>query len=513
MRGRRPSRSRFGLIPAPTGGWDTFSPLDGMPPNNAVRLDNFLPETLRVKIRGGHVSYATGVASSTASVETLMEYSGLTGRKLFAIASTAVYDVSSSGTASSSLTGLSNARWQHTVFTPNGGTPTLMMCNGVDTPRQYAGSAWSTVSVSVSSGSAGELIHVASHANRLWWTRKNSMSVFYSAQAGALSGQMTELNLGPIFDGGGYLIGTASWSRDSGDGPDNLAVFLTNNGEAAVYSGTDPGSANTWAHVQTYNLPRPIGQRPFMKFNGDLLVLTEAGVIPFSQVLSTGFVNPAEQGLSARIAKALNEAVKAGGDLFGWQACYYKRGTQILFNVPVKDGRTYHQYVVNTQNYAWCRYIGMNAVCWATYDNDLYFGGTDGTVYKADTGTSDNGAAIRGDIRTAFSRFGEPRKKHFHMIRPQITSDGSLMVAVGLNIDFADKSPSSIPTTASGDGATWDVSEWDQADWAGGEQVVTPWLNVQGIGQSASFALRVDVSDIEVGLNAVDVLYEPGEYL
>lgn len=509
----RGARAQIASIPAPVGGWDAFSPLDGMPPQNAVRLDNFFPETARIKLRRGHAVHATEVASSTAAVETLMEYSGLSGNKLFAIASTAVYEVTTSGTASSSLTGLSNARWQHTVFTPSGGTPTLIMCNGADAPRQYAGATWSTCNISVSAGSTGELIHVTSHANRLWWVRKDSMDAFYSADAGALSGQMTQLNFGPNYSRGGYLVAIGSWSRDGGDGPDDLLAAITSNGEVAVYSGTDPSSSTDWAKIGVFTIGRPIGRRPLINFGGDLVVITESGFESLNTILPSAQINAREQALSGRIAKAVNDAARDAVTFFGWSAVFYPKGTQLIFNIPVKEGKTWHQYAMNTITGAWCRYVGMNAACWATLGNDLYFGGKDGKVYRADTGTSDNGTAIRGDVRTAFNRFGDPRKKKFNVIRPQITSDGSPDVAVGLNVDFADRSPASIPTAASGAGATWDAAVWDDAEWAGGEQIVTPWLNVQGIGHTASFALRVEVTDIEVGLNAVDIVYEPGEFI
>jgi len=95
-------------VPAPVGGWNARDSLTAMQPNEAVVLENWYPATTECILRNGYTKWATGI---TGQVETIMAYSGANTNKLFAIAGTVVYDVTAGGTASSSLTGLTNARW------------------------------------------------------------------------------------------------------------------------------------------------------------------------------------------------------------------------------------------------------------------------------------------------------------------------------------------------------------------------------------------------------------------
>ena len=94
-------------LPAPTGGWNARDSLTGMSPLDAVTLTNWYPATTECVLRNGYTKYATGI---TGQVETIMAYSGAATDKLFAIAGTVVYDVTAGGTATSVVTGLSNAR-------------------------------------------------------------------------------------------------------------------------------------------------------------------------------------------------------------------------------------------------------------------------------------------------------------------------------------------------------------------------------------------------------------------
>jgi hypothetical protein len=40
-----------------------------------------------------------------------------------------------------------------------------------------------------------------------------------------------------------------TWTLDAGYGVDDYAVFITNNGEAIVYKGSDPSDPNDWSLI------------------------------------------------------------------------------------------------------------------------------------------------------------------------------------------------------------------------------------------------------------------------
>jgi hypothetical protein len=266
-RAPRTQNSDMAPIPAPVGGWDAVSALADMPDDRAVVLDNFFPSTSDVRVRRGYRAHSY-LGVSTA-VESLMVYHGLTAvtNKLFAASGTVIYDASSSGTGSSSVTGLTSSRFQYINFTTSGGKY-LWICNGADAPRHYNGSAWATPALTVTTYGSSDIINVNAHKNRIWVVFKGSTVAGYLA-TGAVAGTVTNFELGGQFTKGGYLVAMATWTRDGGLGEDDYAVFISSRGQVAVYQGTDPSSASTWALVGVFDVGSPIGYRCFAKVAGD----------------------------------------------------------------------------------------------------------------------------------------------------------------------------------------------------------------------------------------------------
>src|ERR1700748_3675677 len=132
--------SRTQSVPSPVGGLDAVSNIAAMPPENALVLDNFFPQTTFCQLRNGYTSQSTGLP---AWVETLMGYTGKTGtQKLFGISGTAVYDCTAQGAVGGAVvSSLTNARWESVNFgTP--GVVSLYAANAADKPLYYDGSAW-----------------------------------------------------------------------------------------------------------------------------------------------------------------------------------------------------------------------------------------------------------------------------------------------------------------------------------------------------------------------------------
>src|SRR3990167_8327240 len=175
---RRPPVARSYTLPAPVGGWNAKDQLLAMKPTEAVILDNWFPETSRVTIRNGFASHATGMGATTP-VESLMPYASGGTVKLLASAGTKIYDVTSAAAATSKASGLTNARWQHTMHGER-----LVMVNGADLPKQYNGSTVANLAVSVATLSS--MIGCATHQQRLWLIENDTLSAWYLA-ANAIS--------------------------------------------------------------------------------------------------------------------------------------------------------------------------------------------------------------------------------------------------------------------------------------------------------------------------------------
>ena len=123
-------------VPAPVGGVNARDALASMPPTDAIVMDNWFPNPSYVAVRNGCQTWAT---SLPGAVETIMAYNGVSSRKIFAASVSAFYDCTSNGAATiTTVTGLTNARWQYQMFNAGGGN-VLIAVNGSDAPRAYDG--------------------------------------------------------------------------------------------------------------------------------------------------------------------------------------------------------------------------------------------------------------------------------------------------------------------------------------------------------------------------------------
>ncbi len=498
-------------LPAPVKGWNTRDNLSDMKQDYAIILDNWFPLTDRLKLRRGYASHATGIG--TGAVESLLDYNGVSSNKLFAAGNSGkIYEVTSAGAGGGAVvTGMTNDRWQHVNMGTSGGQ-FLLAVNGADTGRTYDGTTWSTIGLT--GPTVANLGWINVHQRRLWVGEDNSLSAWYGA-ANAITGAFSEFPLYGIAKRGGYIQAMGTWTRDGGDGMDDLAVFMTSEGEYIVYSGTDPSSASTWALIGVFRLGKPIGRRCQIKGGSDLIVITEDGYVALSQVLSLDRSQVQAKSLSDQINKTVNSNVRDYGANFGWQPFVYPRGPMLLFNVPVTVNTTIQQHAFNALTGAPCRFTGVNANCWGMLNDEAYFGGINGTVYKFDTGASDGGNNIVADVKQAFSYFGSRgRKKRFTMVRPVFAATARPQPALDLNIDYADLPPTSTPSFSSVGDGIWDSSLWDVGKWASAEgSIWADWQGVTGVGHCAALRCRVSTNAYQVALMATDFVFEEGGML
>lgn len=500
---RAPSRSTS--LPPPTGGWDTREALADMPEDHAVIMDNWFPSTDKVTLRRGFDEHATGMSGA---VESLLEYTPTTGSgELFACNGGSIYDVGSAGAVGTAVaTGFSNDRFQQVQIGTAGGQFLLIM-NGDDTPKTYNGASWADAAIT--GPTQANLIWCNLHQRRLWFGEKNSLSAWYLA-VNSIAGAASEFSLAGVAKLGGYIMAMGTWTRDSGDGQDDVAVFLTSEGEAIVYSGTDPADAATWALVGVFRIGKPIGRRCIIKAGADLIMVTQDGFVATSSILSMDRSQSERVALSAQINKAVNDAVRSHGTLFGWQPFIYPRGTMLIFNIP-QSSTTAYQYVFNTITGAPCRFTGINALCWGMLNDEPYFGGSHGKVYKFDFGESDNGSAINGDCLPAFSYFRSPSmKKAFKLVEPIFESAGDPNAALDLNVDFQVGRPSGVPAASVVSSARWGVSKWGVGTWGTAGQIYRGWRGVRGVGRSAALRVRVSTTSSRPSWVATNFTYVPG---
>jgi len=501
--------SRSYPVPAPVDGWDAVSPLADMRPDRAVVLENMFPERGKVRVRGGHASYATGMGSNP--IDSLMAWNGPATSKMFAAVGTEIYDVTSSGAVGAAdVSSLTNARWQHVNFTTAGGT-FLVIANGADNVRNFDGTSWTTPSITV--GDSSTFINVMAHKRRLFFVEVDSTSFWYLPVA-SIAGAAAEFPLGALMDKGGYLMAAGSWTIDGGAGPDDYAVFASSEGQVIVYSGTDPASASTWALVGVYNFPRPIGRRCLQKFGADLVMITEDGIVSLTAAAKLDPSQSSFASLSDRIQDAFKEASAAYKALYGWSLMFYSTGKMALVNIPVAEGATQHQYVMNVLTGAWAKFTGLNANCWETMNGSLFFGGNAGVVYQAESGTSDAGANIPWTMRAAYHDYGRNNHvKAFRMVRPLIQTDGDVTPLIAMNVDYSDDAPTGTATYDGSVGGVYDSAQYDIDVYGGETRTLARWFGIGGEGTVGSIHMVGASSGISVNIIGFDVIYEQGAFI
>lgn len=498
-------------ISAPTGGWNARDSTANMEPTDARKLLNWFPTTTDCELRGGQADYATGI---TGTVETLAVYNQMSGtNKMYAVSDTDVYDVSSAGAATAQSATVTDGKFQHINF-GDGTNNWLILVNGVDAPLYYEGTTWLSVTGVTSPALTGltttNIIHVNEYQGRLFFIEKDTLSFWYLA-AGAAGGALTEFDLSSLCTQGGYLMWMATWSFDSGDGPDDAAVFMTSEGEVIVYRGTNPSSAYDWVLTGVYQIGKPLGRRSFIKYEGDLIAITQNGAYPMSMALQSSDKRTA---LTNKIEKAFNSAARDYGSNFGWEATYLPLRSAILFNIPAAVGGIHYQYVMNTITKSWCEFDSWDGECFVEYNDELYYGAST-VVRKAWTGTSDDGADIVAIGKTAFNYFGNTsQQKRFTLFRPLFQVNGAFDFLSGLDVDFSDNEITGLSTYSASASAIWDTAIWDSASWVSGLEVVRKWTSPSNnVGYAVAGGIKTNSNSLEIHWVANDYVYETGGVL
>jgi hypothetical protein len=506
-------------IPAPVNGWDATNPISEIEESRAYQLDNWVPRPGYVEMRRGYTEWSKAFS---APVETLLVWRGPSAEKMFAASGTSIANVTveSSTTATVAVSSTVNARWQYVNVSTAGGH-FIVAVNGAVDPRQYDGTTWSIATMTGTGLTAANLIHVMAHQNRLHFIEKSTLNIWYLDTVEAIKGAASKFPLGAIFSKGGYLVAQGSWSVDGGQGQDDLAVYVTSEGEAAIYQGTDPGDANAWALVGVYEIGVPLGPRAIIKWGSDLAVVTTNGVVPLSSILVADRTKQQKAALTARIQNAYAVAAQRALNSFGWEAVSYPAGNLVIVNVPWQAGSSYRQYVMNAITGAWCRWLGINALTWAVYNDEIYFGGLT-RVCRADRGSSDAGEAITADLTGAYLYYGaRGALKQFKMLRPVFETNRAIVPALEMAVDFQNIDPVAQPSLAASNASQWGTAQWGTAKWGSANQISANWTGVSGLGIAGAVRARVvtqggtarQAVNSTIKLISFDVAYERGGVL
>jgi hypothetical protein len=254
-------------------------------------------------------------------------------------------------------------------------------------------------------------------------------------------------------------------------------------------------------------------RRCFFKWAGDLLLLTQDGLVPMASALQSSRLNP-KINITDKIYYAISEAASLYSANFGWQINYLAEANMLILIIPVGNG-VYDQYVMHTITKSWARFTGINAACFEVSGEAIYFGGN-GFVGKYYDGYSDAGTNIAATVQQAYSYFDtRGQQKRFTMVRPIFQLQGAIpTVLCGLSTDFEvqDLSQSLSFNPALNQTGIWDIGKWDAKKW-GGSVISKEWQGVTGLGYAGSISLNTASQGLELHWASTDFVMEKGGVL
>jgi hypothetical protein len=484
-------------IPAPVGGLNLRDPISAMQPTDAVVLDNMIPRQTGVELRKGYQLFVEDIG---AEVKSVFSYNApnANNNKVFAAADGNIYDVTAHpATVAVSGTGSTENLWWTTQFTTPADTFLLAVSPGAGYWTYSTTSGW--VNRTPASLPTTTLRTVAVWKQRVLFTAEEDAHVYYFNQVNVIDGGVSGFHMGSLLRNGGYISAACNWTLDSGTGIDDYLVVIGTQGDVGVWQGTDPSSNNTFALKGVWYVgPVPKYGKYFTSFGGDVLILSEMGLIPVGRMVNGQFVE-VDPGVSSKIQSVLTPLVKSLRDSESWDVFVAPSDDVLIIKLPEQITSGYQQFVMNIPTGSWCTFSNMPMLCSTVLNGQMYFGTATGKVCKGLFGNLDNvarnntgGSTIEGDVQTSFQSFGTPGQlKRFGLCRPIFNAAEAPSIKLRVNTQYAFQGVEGSPAFVPEDLARWDAGVWNTAVWVGGVNTYESWVGANGMGYYGSIRMKV----------------------
>jgi hypothetical protein len=506
-------------LPSPVRGLVRNENLAMSKPAGAYILENWFPTSTGIVTRRGKRKHATLGGSA---VSALMVYLSGSSGKLFAANNSGIYDASNPASATTALTAQSgigtvtSGAFSSVQFSTSGGD-FLVCVNGANLHKIYNGTSWAQNSPGITGVTSENFSHVWAFKSRLFFIRKNSLKFCY-LPVSSIGGAATEFDLGSVFTLGGYLVTGATWSSDAGQDIEDLCVFITSEGEVAIYAGTNPSDLAQWSLRGLYRIGKPLGRNAMFRAGGDLAVATRDGLVPIS-----GAYSQATEALrNTAVSKSVEElwiTLAEQRSSLDWQVQSFTGQHSMLWVAPPTiTGQDPLVLVANMRTGAWTVFTGYNVRSMATLGNAIFVGDASGVIYEAETGGSDDGQTYTARVAGLWTDLRAPlMQKRVTMVRGTFRANVSQFNPLwSISTDFNNTFKADPSAGPNAPAVLWGSAVWGAAKWGGGitEYRTSEWTAVEGIGDMVSWQLQVTLGSIvlpDIELASVGVLYETGE--
>jgi hypothetical protein len=368
-------------------------------PGYAQVIENGYSTPQGITPRSGKVRHAT---TGTKALNSFIAFKGSATSRLFACGDGKIWDVKTPISPiivlTPLMTGKTGNNWSYEHVTNAGGRFVLAV-NGSDLHMTYseATGLWQINTPAITGISSTTLSQVFSHAQRPWFIQKNSLSAWYLG-VDAIGGAAVEFPMKSIFSKGGSLLYGSTWSSETGSELSQRAVFVSTEGQAAVYVGTDPTSSTTWRLANVYEITRPLGKNSFANIGGELICITESGLVPLSEAIVKDVAALEISAITREVSPKWGKIVKQFGSRdFGFVKWPKKGLGYIFFSTPYGSVTGVDRPNVPPFNYtsylttgAWSIYTQWDMQCAIEFEGQVYFGSANGNIYRAEeTGKDD----------------------------------------------------------------------------------------------------------------------------
>jgi hypothetical protein len=481
---------------APIGGLNLRDPISAMAPTDALALNNMMPKQQGIKMRKGWKLHTETINVPIKSIVAFTAPDSA-DNKIFAFAGGAIYDVTvEPATVAEAVTGSTDDHWQFTQFSTPADTFLLAVSPGAGYWTYNVTDGWTN---RTPANLPANPRTVAVWKNRVWFTALDDPNAYYLDNVDAIDGDATAFPMGSLLRHGGYVSALFNWTLDAGVGIDDYLVMVGTEGDVGVWQGTDPTSATTFGLKGVWYIgPVPRTGVYWTPTGGDVMVVSEQGVVPMSRLINGQF-SELQPGPAAKVQEALLPVITQLRSSPSWDVFTVPSEDALVIKLPIDALGVYRQYVMNITTGAWCTFTGLPMYCTTTLGGQLYFATDEGTTCLGLFGNTDNadingagGNFIEADIFTAFQTFGTPANlKRFSMARPIFLAPAapSVKLKIVSQYDYAPVDGSPV-FTAEND-YLWDAGVWNTSNWMGEFETYQAWVGLTGMGYYGALRMKV----------------------
>ena len=510
-----------------------------MSPDDTYLCDNLIPSAKGLEVRKGWKFWVPDSLDFSTEVRTLMTFNAQdpANSKVFAgvnVGNGLIYDVTTQNSAPVLALTPSTAadvpgEWYWTNFVTPGLNVILMVSAGagyyiydfVNGWREITAGTGSNKITFPDSTTTKDLAFIWIWKRRVWFLKKNSNTAYY-LPIDSITGSAQLFEFGAQMPRGGALSFGTNWTYDSGDGIDDALVIVSRQGDVLIYEGTDPANAATFAQKGTWYAGRvPYGRRGYSQYGGDIVMMTEYGMVRLSDLIS-GKLHTTEIGgtIATKINPLLADAISDYIEQRYWFVIPYPTEELLIIGSPYLNtiSQSLTSFAMNAHTAGWCTFSNMDMLCATVFNGKLIMGTRKGEIIQALTGFRDGDSAdgvifgdeVTGRCQGAFLDYGLPNNNK-RMLRVKVY--GSSQDYPSFLIIFKDEYNLqeflNVSAPAAKIRALWDVGVWDLTEWQSGDvSSFRRWIGVAAYGKKLSMQFVVRGSGPTI-LSDFETLFEP----